>query len=299
MSDPEFRSGFVALVGKPNVGKSTLLNHLVGSKVAITSPKPQTTRRRILGVRHGEGHQVVFVDTPGFFPAEHLLGRRMLESARTEGQEADVVVLVVEGTHMPTDDDRRVGEFLQGIRAPKLLVVNKVDLVKPKELLLPRIEAYRELADFQDIFPCSAVEGDNLDLLVEALVRLLPEGHPYFPPDQVSDQNQEILVEELIREKVLHHTRQEVPHAVAVHLEEFRPGENPETWFVRAIIYVERDGQKAILVGKGGGMLKKIGSAAREELETLLGRRVFLDLWVKVKEDWRERSDWLRTLGYE
>lgn len=299
MTEEQFRSGFVALLGKPNVGKSTLVNRLVGTKVAITSPKPQTTRRRILGVRHGEGHQIVFVDTPGFYPAEHMLGKRMLESARTEGQEADVVVLVTEGTHMPNDDDRRVGEFLQGISAPKLLVVNKVDIVKPKEELLPRIVAYQVLADFEEVFPVSAVQGDNLDAFVAALLRRLPEGHPYFPPDQASDQNREILVEEIIREKVLLNTRQEVPHAVAVQLEEFRPGENPETLFLRAIVYVEREGQKAILVGKGGAMLKKIGSMAREELEVLLGRKVFLDLWVKVKEDWRDRSDWLRTLGYE
>ncbi len=298
-SQKVYRSGFVALLGKPNVGKSTLLNRLVGAKVAITSPKPQTTRRRILGVRHGEGHQIVFVDTPGFYPAEHMLGRRMLESARTEGQEADLVVMVVEGTHLPTDDDRRVGEFLQSVRAPKLLVVNKVDLVHPKEELLPRMVAYQQLGDFQEVFPLSAREGENLEPLIEALLARLPEGDPYFPADQVSDQNQEILVEEIIREKVLLGTRHEVPHAVAVHLEEFRPGQNPATQYIRALVYVEREGQKAILVGKGGARLKKIGTTARAELEPLLGKPVFLDLWVKVKEDWRDRSDWLRTLGYE
>lgn len=299
MSSSEFRSGFVALLGKPNVGKSTLLNRMVGTKVAITSPKPGTTRRRVLGVRHGQDHQIVFVDTPGFYPAENMLGRRMLKSAQTEGQEADVVLLVTEATHMPTDDDRRVAEFLQGIAAPKLLIVNKVDLVKPKEAMLPRIEAYQELGVFEEIYPVSATQGDNLDRLVDELVKRLPEGHPYFPEDQVSDQNREIMAEEIIREKVLLNTRQEVPHAVAVQIEEYRPGDNPETWFIRAIVYVEREGQKAILVGKGGTMLKKIGSLAREELEFLLGKKVFLDLWVKVKEDWRDRSDWLRTLGYE
>jgi len=159
MSSKVYRSGFVALIGKPNVGKSTLLNRLVGAKVAITSPKPQTTRRRILGVRHGPDHQIVFVDTPGFHPAEHMLGQKMLDSARTEGQEADVVVLVTEGTHLPTDDDRRVAEFLQSVRAPRLLVINKVDLVRPKEELLPRMVAYQELGDFQEVFPVSAREG--------------------------------------------------------------------------------------------------------------------------------------------
>lgn len=299
MSESTFRSGFVALLGKPNVGKSTLLNGMVGTKVAITSPKPGTTRRRVLGVRHGPDHQIVFVDTPGFYPAENLLGRRMLKSAQSEGQEADLVLLVTEATHMPTDDDRRVAEFLQGVGAPKILVVNKVDLVKPKEAMLPRIEAYRELGVFDEIFPVSATQGDNLDRLIEALVARLPEGQPYFPEDQVSDQNQDIMAEEIIREKVLLNTRQEVPHAVAVQIEESRPGENPETHFLRAIVYVEREGQKAIVVGKGGAMLKKIGTMAREDLERHFGKRVFLDLWVKVKEDWRDRSDWLRTLGYE
>lgn len=299
MSQSEFRSGFIALIGKPNVGKSTLLNRLVGTKVAITSPKPQTTRRRILGVRHGPGHQMVFVDTPGFCPAEHVLGKRMLESAQTEGREADIVVLVTDGTHMPTDEDRRVGEFLAGVSACKLLVVNKVDLVKPKEALLPRLMAYQELAGFEEVFPLSAREGQNLDPLIHCLLSRLPPGDPYFPADQVSDQNQELLAEEIIREKVLRTTRQEVPHSVAVRLEECRPGDNPSTWFIRALVYVEREGQKAILVGKNGTMLKKIGSQARAELETLLGKKVFLDLWVKVKPDWRDRADWLRALGYE
>lgn len=294
-----FRSGFVALIGKPNVGKSTLLNRLVGTKVAITSPKPQTTRRRILGVRHGPDHQIVFVDTPGFHPAEHKLGERMLKSAQTEGSEADVVALVVEATHMPTDDDRRVVEFLKTVHAPKLLVVNKTDLVKPKEEMLPRIQAYSDLGGFEEVFPVSAVQGDNLDPLVQALLEMLPEGDPFFPEDQVSDQNREILAEEIIREKVLMNTRQEVPHAVAVQLEEFRPGESPDTLYMRAVIFVEREGQKGILVGKGGAMLKKIGSLAREELEFLFGQKIFLDLWVKVKEDWRDRPDWLRALGYE
>ncbi len=299
MSQSEFRSGFIALLGKPNVGKSTLLNRLVGTKVAITSPKPQTTRRRILGVRHGEGHQMVFVDTPGFHPAENMLGQRMLESARTEGREADQVVLVTDGTHMPTEEDRRVGEFLAGVRAPKLLVVNKVDRVQPKEALLPRIVAYQELAEFEEVFPLSALEGQNLEPLIQSLLSRLSPGDPYFPPDQVSDQNQEILIEEILREKVLLATRQEVPHSVAVRLEEFRPGDNPSTWFIRALIYVEREGQKAILVGKGGATLRKIGTQARIEIEALLDKKVFLDVWVKVKPDWRDRADWLRALGYD
>lgn len=242
---------------------------------------------------------MVFVDTPGFHPAEHMLGQRMLDSARTEGREADLVVLVTDGTHMPTEEDRRVGEFLAGVRAPKLLVVNKVDRVQPKEALLPRIVAYQELADFEEVFPLSALEGQNLEPLIQSLLSRLSPGDPYFPMDQVSDQSQEILIEEILREKVLLATRQEVPHSVAVRLEEFRPGDNPSTWFIRALVYVEREGQKAILVGKGGANLRKIGTQARTEIEALLGKKVFLDLWVKVKPDWRDRADWLRALGYD
>lgn len=299
MGKKDFSSGFVALIGKPNVGKSTLLNAIVGQKVAITSPSPQTTRRRVLGVKHGDNYQIVFVDTPGFHKAEHKLGEWMLESAKTEGREADVVVWVVEGTHMPSDEDAKVAKYLQEIPGSKLLVINKVDLVEPKEALLPRLEAYCKLGTFDEVFPVSALAKENLDALIADLITRLPEETPYFPVEQVSDQNNQTMAEEIIREKVLHCTHQEVPHSTAVMIEECRPGSKPDLQYIRAVIFVEREGQKKILLGRGGEKLKQIGQAARQELEPLFGKRIYLDLWIKVKEDWRERSDWLRVLGYE
>ena len=294
-----FRSGFVALIGKPNVGKSTLLNCIVGQKVAITSPKPQTTRRRVLGVHHGRNRQIVFVDTPGFYKAHNRLGEWMLDSAKTEGQEADLVLFVVDGTAAPSDDDRQVGEFLSALPLPKVLVINKTDLVKSEEELAQRREEYGALADFKKIYLVSAAKGDKVRGLVNFLGQQMPEGCPYFPPEQVSDQNNQLLAEEIIREKVLLNTGQEVPHAAAVQVEECRPGSKPGLQYVRAVIYVEREGQKNILLGSGGARLKRIGAQARAELEPIFHKKIYLDIWIKVKEDWRDRSDWLRVLGYE
>lgn len=293
-----FRSGFVALIGKPNVGKSTLLNCIVGQKVAITSPKPQTTRRRVLGVYHGRHRQIVFVDTPGFYKAHNRLGEWMLDSAKTEGQEADLVVFVVDGTASPSDDDKRVGEFLRSLSIPKVLVINKTDLLRTEEELLVRRSEYSALADFVKIYTVSAAKGDKVRGLVNFLGQQMPEGCPYFPPDQVSDQNNQMLAEEIIREKILRSTGQEVPHAVAVQIEECRESK-PGMQYLRAVVYVEREGQKTIILGSSGTRLKRIGSQARAELEKLFHKKIFLDLWVKVKEDWRDRSDWLRAFGYE
>ncbi|MBI3924879.1 MAG: GTPase Era [Armatimonadetes bacterium] len=292
-----FRSGFVALLGKPNVGKSSLLNRLVGTKVAIVSSKPQTTRRRILGVLHGGDHQIVFVDTPGMAKPLHALGRKMLEAARSEGREADMIVFVTEVTHEPTSEDRSVVGYLRQLEKPLILVGNKLDLRSLEEGLQALAE-YRRLADFELALPVSAHTGQGLAQLVEALEARLPEGPPFFPADQVTDQNQRILIEEILREKVLRNTRQEIPHSVAVQVEEMRPGEDPSLLYVSAYLYVERDSQKGIVIGKGGALLKKIGAEARQELEGLLGQKIFLDLWVKVKHDWREREDWLAALGY-
>lgn len=302
MSQPEkFRSGFVALIGRPNVGKSTLLNAIVGSKVAITSGMPQTTRHRILGVYNRPGCQIVFVDTPGFHSSETRLGDWMLESAKTEGSEADVAIMVVDGTQAPNDDDRQVAEFLkEQVRGTKILLLNKVDKLARKEALLPRIEAYKKLGDFSDIFPISAVDGDNVGEFLSYLRTLLPEGSPYFPDGQISDQDDERMAEEIIREKVLLNTYREVPHAVAVKIDECREAADKKNMqYIRATIYVERDGQKTIILGRKGEKLKEIGAAARAELEGLFGRKVYLDLWIKVKEDWRDRPDWLRAFGYD
>lgn len=294
-----FRSGFVALIGRPNVGKSTLLNCIVGQKVAITSSKPQTTRRRVLGIHHGRSRQIVFVDTPGFLRApSNRLGEMMLESAKTEGQEADVVVLVTDCAQPPSDDDRKVGDFLRELSMPKVLVLNKIDIV-PEEEQRQRLQEYNALADFQKSFLVSAFRNLRVRGLVNYLSKLMPEGCPYFPPEQVSDQNNQLLAEEIIREKLLRNTGQEVPHAVAVQVEECRPAENKNMQYLRAVIYVERDGQKNIILGSGGSRLKRIGSQARADLEPVFGKKVYLDLWIKVKENWRDRSDWLRALGYD
>lgn len=300
MSHKQFHSGFVALIGRPNVGKSTLLNAILGQKVAITSGMPQTTRHRVLGVSHSPECQIVFVDTPGFHPAENRLGEWMLDSAKTEGSEADVVVMVVDGSVKPNSEDRLAAQFLKDVPGRKILAINKVDAVTPKEALLPRIEAYRKLADFSDVFPVSAYDGDNVEEFVEFLRGLMPEGNPYFPEDQITDQDDERIVEEIIREKVLLCTYREVPHAVAVKLEESRPAEGKsDRLYFRAVIYVEREGQKNIILGRKGEKLRDIGTAAREELEKHFGQKIFLDLWIKVKEDWRDRPDWLRVFGYE
>lgn len=302
MSQPEkFRSGFVALIGRPNVGKSTLLNAIVGAKVAITSGMPQTTRHRILGVYNHPGCQIVFVDTPGFHSAQTRLGEWMLESAMTEGSEADIVIMMVDGTQAPNDDDRQAAEFLrERVKGTKILLLNKVDKLSRKEALLPRIEAYKKLGDFTDIFPISAVDGDNVEEFLGFLRDLLPEGLPYFPEGQLSDQDDELMAAEIIREKVLLNTYREVPHAVAVKIDECREAAGKkDLQYIRATIYVERDGQKTIILGRKGEKLKEIGAAARAELEELFGRRVYLDLWIKVKEDWRDRPDWLRAFGYD
>ncbi|MBQ7568387.1 GTPase Era [bacterium] len=302
MSDNKaiFRSGFVALIGKPNVGKSTLLNAIVGQKVAITSSKPQTTRRRVLGVHHGRNRQIVFVDTPGFLRETHnRLGEMMLESAKTEGQEADIVAFLADCTQPPSEDDRKVCGFLNEISVPKVLVLNKIDLVPDQEEQQKRLQEYSGLAQFKKAFLVSAYRNVRVRGLVNYLGQQLPEGCPYFPPEQVSDQNNQLLAEEIIREKLLRNTGQEVPHAVAVLVEEYRPTDKPDLQYMRAVIFVEREGQKNIILGDGGKRLKRIGSQARADLEPIVGKRIYLDLWVKVKENWRDRSDWLRALGYD
>lgn len=291
-----YRSGFVALLGKPNVGKSTLVNRLVGKKVAITSSKPQTTRQRMLGVYHGEDFQAVLVDTPGIMTEQNKLHKAMVASATAEAQEADVVLWLVESTHMPTEEDRRVAEMAQKLAGsrPVWLVLTKID--KQKDGVA---EACRELlAGAAQAFQVSAQDGVGVPELAAALKAALPEGPPYFPPGQVSEQNDSLWLAEVIREKVLENSRQEIPHSVAVTVEELREGKSgPDSIYGRVILYVERDSQKGILIGKNGDLLKKIGTQARKELSQQWGKPVFLDLWVKVKSDWREREDWLRYLG--
>lgn len=288
------RSGLVAILGRPNVGKSTLLNRLVGRKVAITSPKPQTTRNRIAGVLRRPGAQVVLLDTPGLHKPRHRLGEYMVAVARRALEGVDAVLLVVDGAAgRPGPGDREAAAAAARAGVPVLLAVNKADLARPEAALA----AYADLGAFAGRFAVSALTGEGCDALAAALVAIMPEGPPYFPDEDVTDQPEETLVAELIREKILHLTREEVPHAVAVQVERLEERENG-LLHAAAVIFVERESQKGILIGKGGGMLREIGRRAREELEGIFGTRVFLDLWVKVKEDWRNRAGALDTLGY-
>ncbi len=293
MDGKEFRSGFVAVAGRPNVGKSTLLNTLVGRKVAIVSDKPQTTRACLAGILTLDRAQVVFVDTPGVHRPRHLLNDRMVKSALNSVKDADLVLFVAQGA--PGKGDRSV---LAGLgSAPVFLVINKVDLLT-KPGLLPVIDAWRREGNFAEIIPVSAKTGENLDRLVGLVVRYLPSGPPYYPSTTVSDRPEEFLLGELVREKVLLLTGQEVPHTVAVVVEEKRS--RPDgTLYLRAVVYTEKETQRAILIGRGGAMLKKVGTASRREMEEFLGTKVYLDLWVKVKEDWRNREEYLRIFGYE
>ncbi|MDA8211215.1 MAG: GTPase Era [Clostridia bacterium] len=292
-----YHSGFAAIIGRPNVGKSTLLNHLVGQKVAIMSDKPQTTRNKIRCVLTREDAQVVFIDTPGIHKPKHRLGEIMVESAISALREVDIILFLVEATSPPGPGDRFIIENLKQVKTPVYLVINKVDLVA-KEELFPLIARYQGEMNFAEIIPLSALQGDNTSRLVELLVKNLPEGPQYYPEDMVTDHPERFVVAELIREKVLHLTNEEIPHAIAVDIEEMKERENGKV-YILATIYVERESQKGILVGKGGAMSKKIGQLARSDIENLLGSKVFLELWVKVKKDWRNREGVLRSFGYD
>ncbi|MEK6605611.1 MAG: GTPase Era [Nitrospirota bacterium] len=290
-----YRSGFVALVGRPNVGKSTLLNRILGEKVAIISDKPQTTRTRILGVKHLPGAQMVFLDTPGIHKPKFELNKRMVEVALHVLDEVDLVFFMVEATEPPGHGDRFVLERLKERDVPVVLVVNKVDLVK-KLRLLPLIDEYSRMHGFADIVPVSAKTGDGVDHLLELALARMPEGPAYFPDDVVTDQPMRVLAAEIIREKLLQKTRDELPFAIAVGIDSFK--EEGRMARIGATIYVEKDSQKAIVIGKHGQILKDVGTYARIDMENLFGMKVFLELWVKVKGSWRQDERMLVELGY-
>lgn len=293
-----FKSGFVALIGRPNVGKSTLMNKFLGQKLAIMSEKPQTTRNKINGVLTGENYQVIFLDTPGIHKPKHKLGEYMVQVAYNALKEVDLILFLVEATEQEVGTgDRYILEQLQEIKTPVILVINKIDLVQ-KDAILPVIDAYTALKQFAEVVPVSAITGANLQALLDNILKYLPEGPKYYPDDMISDQPERFVMAELIREKVLELTRDEVPHSVAVDIEEVTARKN-ETVYVRAVVYVERESQKGIIVGKGGRMLKKVGAFARQDIENLLGSKVYLDLWVKVKKDWRNRANILQGFGYK
>ena len=304
------RSGFIALVGRPNVGKSTLLNQILGEKIAIISDKPQTTRTRILGVRHLPKAQLVFLDTPGIHKPLYRLNQRMVRVALEVLDEVDLVFFLVEATEGVGAGDRYVVERLKERAVPVVLVINKVDLVQ-KGRLLPLIDAYRQMHEFAEIVPVSALTGDGVNRLVEIAVRFMPAGPVYFEDDVVTDQPMQLLAAEFIREKILQKTRDELPFSVAVQIESFieegarlgAPGAGGckgegKLARIAAIVYVEKESQKAIVIGKRGELLKAVGTEARIEMERLFGMKVFLQLWVKVKEGWRQDEQMLSALGY-
>lgn len=298
MAQEKHKSGFVAIIGRPNVGKSTLLNHLVGQKIAIMSDKPQTTRNRIQGVLTQEGMQVIFLDTPGIHKPRHKLGDFMVRTSINTLKEVDLVFFVVDATEEKGAGDQFILENLQGIDTPVFLLINKMDAVHPEQLL-GIIAGYKDDYPFSEIIPVSALKGENVERLISLLHKYLPEGPQYYPPDQVTDHPERFIVAELIREKVLFLTREEVPHSVAVEVEQMQFREEKNLLYIHAVIYTERDSQKGILIGKQGGMLKKVGQLARADIQKLLGSKVYLELWVKVKRDWRNQEHMLRNFGFD
>lgn len=292
----QFKSGFIAIIGRPNVGKSTFLNRVIGQKIAIMSDKPQTTRNKVQGVLTTDDAQMIFIDTPGIHKPKHKLGEFMLKVSKNALREVEVIMFMINAEQKLGPGDEYVMEMLKGTKTPVFLVVNKIDAIHPDEVLA-KIEEYRTAFDFAEIIPISALQGNNVDRLLETIKKYLPEGPQYYPADQVTDHPERFIIAEMIREKVLHLTRDEVPHSIAVEIEKIRRDEN-EKVRVTASIIVERDSQKGIIIGKRGAMLKDIGIRARKDIENLLGSKVYLELWVKVQKDWRDRSSQLRDFGY-
>jgi GTP-binding protein Era len=292
--------GYVAIVGKPNVGKSTLINALVGTKVSIVADKPGTTRIRLLGIKNDEDCQIVFLDTPGIYREEDALEKAMIEMAKTSLEDADVILFMIEAHRPWTKQDIRVFDnYVRPLNKPVILVINKIDLLKNVNEVLPIIEKSAEFYPFKEIVPVSAKKGTNIKRLLEVIKKYLPEGEPLFPEDMVVDIPLRLYIAEIIREKILQLTYDEVPQEVAVVINEIKPGDkNPNMLVISGEIIVSRESLKPIIIGKKGQRLKEIGKRAREELELILGKPVYLQLWVRVKEDWRERPELVRNFGY-
>ena len=295
MTDKSFKSGFVAIVGRPNVGKSTIMNSFVGEKIAIVSDRPQTTRNKIMGVATEDDWQIVFVDTPGLHKPRTKLGKYMVKAAVDAREGVDAVLIVVDAQHIGAGD-RAIMEEIGQMNCPKFLAVNKVDLVMP-EGLLPQLATLSD-AHFDEIVSVSAITGENMDTLLDLLVKAMPEGPKYFPDDMITDQPERVICAEIIREKALLNLREEIPHGIGVEMMSMKKLSDNLTE-IHATIYCERASHKSIIIGKQGAMLKRIGTAAREDIERLIGTKLMLELWIKVRQDWRNRNDDLRTLGYE
>ena len=297
MNNEHFKSGFVAVVGRPNVGKSTLINALIDDKIVIVSDKAQTTRNRIICVYTDETKQVVFMDTPGIHKPKHKLGEYMVDAAIESLKEVEAVLFVVAGNEKRGSGDNFIIEQLGRVKVPVFLLINKIDTLS-KEDLMKVIVSYQDAYDFAGIIPISAKEKDNLDEVLTVLDKNLPEGPQYFPDDMITDQPERLIISDIVREKILLATRDEIPHAIAVDVDEMKTREDGTT-YVRATIYCERDSQKGIIIGRRGALLKELGAAARADIQRLLATKVYLDLWVKVKKDWRNKSGMLSELGYK
>jgi GTPase len=291
----EFKSGYVAVVGRPNAGKSTFVNRLVGEKVAIVTPRPQTTRNRVQGIVNRPNAQVVLIDTPGLHRPESALGRQMMGEVDAAMDAVDIVALLLDASERFGQGDRRSVERALRFDGTRFLLLNKIDRI-PRVELLAQIESLSKMGSFNEIIPISALKGDGVDLVLQKFIEYLPAGEPHFPVDQYTDQPERFLAAEIVREKAIEATSQEVPHAVAVLVDSFEEAE--KLIRIRATIYVDREGQKGILIGKGGSTLKKIGTAARKELETILGTKIFLELYVKVLKNWRENPQIVRQLDW-
>ncbi|MBI5972607.1 GTPase Era [Staphylococcus caledonicus] len=292
----EHKSGFVSIIGRPNVGKSTFMNRVIGHKIAIMSDKAQTTRNKIQGVMTREDAQIIFLDTPGIHKPKHKLGDYMMRVAKNTLSEIDAIMFMVNVNEEIGRGDEYIIEMLKNVKTPVFLVLNKIDLVHP-DALMPRIEQYKEYMDFTEIVPISALEGLNVDHFIDVLKTYLPEGPKYYPDDQISDHPEQFVVSEIIREKILHLTSEEIPHAIGVNVDRMVK-ESEDRVRVEATIFVERDSQKGIVIGKGGKKLKEVGKRARRDIEMLLGSKVYLELWVKVQKDWRNKVNFIRQMGY-
>ncbi|MEK5232574.1 GTPase Era [Lysinibacillus sp. FSL K6-0232] len=293
-----YKSGFISIIGRPNVGKSTFLNRVIGQKIAIMSDKPQTTRNKVQGVLTTNDSQMVFIDTPGIHKPKHKLGDFMLKVAKNTLREVDIIMFMVNAEQKLGKGDEFILDMLAGNSTPVFLVINKIDQIHPDELI-GIIESYKERYEFAEIVPISALQGNNVENLLATLSKYLPEGPQYYPADQVTDHPERFIISELIREKVLHLTREEIPHSIAVVIDKIRRDEENEGKIhVAATIIVERDSQKGIVIGKRGALLKEVGIRARKDIEMLLGSKVYLELWVKVQKDWRNKSTHLRDFGF-
>ncbi|WP_066293347.1 GTPase Era [Bacillus sp. FJAT-29937] len=291
------KSGFISIIGRPNVGKSTFLNRVIGQKIAIMSDKPQTTRNKVQGVLTTNDAQFIFIDTPGIHKPKHKLGDFMMKVAQNTLKEVDVILFMVNASEGYGRGEEFILEKFQSIRTPIFLVINKIDLVHPDELM-QMIDSYKEKYNFSEIIPISALEGNNVENLLGQIKKYIPEGPQYYPADQVTDHPERFIVSELIREKALHLTREEIPHSLAVLIDKMERRDEKDIVHVMATIIVERDSQKGIVIGKQGKMLKEIGQRARVDIENLLGSKVFLELWVKVQKDWRNKMSQLRDFGF-